>query len=378
MISKRVRDVPSSGIRRFFDLASMEEGVVSLGIGEPDFDTPYNVKDMGLRAIELNFTHYTANSGLIELREKISKKLKKENGIAATTDEILITSGSSEGLDLAMRALLDPSDEVLIPEPCYVAYEPLVRFTGAKVVFVPTTEENEFRVRADDLRARVTDKTKALIICSPNNPTGSVLTRKDLKEIADLAIEKDLVVISDEIYEKIIYDEKHHSIASFSGMAGRTITLNGFSKAYAATGWRVGYIVAKRELMEGAYKIHQYTMLCAPTHSQYAMLAAFDEHKSVKRMVEMYDARRKLLVKGLNEIDGINCHMPKGAFYAFPKITETGMNSEEFAEKLIKEAKVAVVPGNVFGPSGEGFVRCSYSTSIENITEALSRIKKIL
>lgn len=378
MISKRIKDVPSSGIRRFFDLASMEEGVVSLGIGEPDFATPYNIKDMAMRAIELNFTHYTANSGLVELRERISKKLKRENGIDATTEEVLVTSGSSEGLDLAMRALLDPGDEILIPEPCYVAYEPLARFTGSKAVFVPTKEENDFRVCAEDLEKQVTKRTKALIICSPNNPTGSVLTKKDLQEIAKLAIEKELAVISDEIYEKIIYGEKHYSIASLPGMAERTITLNGFSKAYAATGWRVGYIVARGELMEGIYKIHQYNMLCAPAPSQYAMLAAFDEDKNIRTMVDMYDARRRLLVEGLNEIQEINCHMPKGAFYAFPNITGTGMRSEQFAEKLIMEAKVAVVPGSVFGPSGEGFARFSYSTSIENITEALARIKKTL
>jgi len=242
---------------------------------------------------------------------------------------------------------------------------------------VPTHEENGFRLDARDLEKKKTKKTKALLFCSPNNPTGSVLTRADLSEIADFAIENDLYVISDEIYEKLIYEGKHHSIASFDGMAERTITLNGFSKAYAATGWRVGYVAAKEELMEAVYKIHQYCMMCAPTVSQYAMLAAFDETEGVSEMVKIYDARRQLLVKGLNKIRGISCHMPKGAFYAFPNISGTGLTSEEFAEKLIKEAKVAVVPGSVFGPSGEGYVRCSYSVSTESIITALERIGKV-
>lgn len=377
MVAKRVRDIPPSGIRRFFELASKEKDIVTLGVGEPDFDTPYGVKDKGLEAIELNRTHYTSNSGLLELREKISEKLKKENDVSVSPEEILITSGSSEGLDIALRTVLEEGSEVLIPDPAYVAYGPLVQLAGGKPVFVPTTEKNEFRVKADDMGKGITKKTKAILFCSPNNPTGSVLTKEDLRDIADLAIKNDLVVISDEIYEKLIYEGEHYSIASFKGMAERTITLNGFSKAYAATGWRVGYAAAKGELIEGMYKIHQYCMLCAPTPSQYAMLAAFDEGESVKRMVKMYDARRKLLVKGLNEISGISCHMPKGAFYAFPNITGTGLSSEKFAEKLIREAKVAVVPGSVFGPSGEGFVRCSYSVSTESIIEALDRIAKV-
>lgn len=378
MIAKRVRDIPPSGIRRFFDLASKEKDIVTLGVGEPDFDTPYAVKDKGIEAIELNRTHYTSNSGLMELRQKISSKLKRENDIAVSPEEILITSGSSEGLDIALRAVLEEGDEVLIPDPAYVAYGPLVSLAGGKPVFVPTIEKNEFRVKAEDMRKRVTKKTKAILFCSPNNPTGSVLTKEDLKGIAELAVEKDLVVISDEIYERLIYEGRHYSIGSFKGMEDRTVTLNGFSKAYASTGWRVGYAAAKGELLDGMYKIHQYCMLCAPTISQYAMLAAFDEEESVQNTVKMYDARRKLLVKGLNEITGISCHMPKGAFYAFPNITGTGLNSEKFAEKLIKEAKVAVVPGNVFGPSGEGFVRCSYSVSTESIIEALDRMAKML
>jgi aminotransferase len=377
MVSKNVRDVPPSGIRRFFDLASKEKDIITLGVGEPDFDTPQGIKEKALSSIGLNRTHYTGNAGLLELREKISKKFKSENKLDMSPDEVLVTSGSSEGVDLALRAVLDAGDEVLIPDPAYVAYGPLTQLAGGKPVYVSTFEKNGFRLTVDELEKKKTKKTKALLFCSPNNPTGSVLTRTDLAEIVDFVIENDLYVISDEIYEKLIYEGKHHSIASFDDMAERTITLNGFSKAYAATGWRVGYIGAKGELMDAVYKIHQYCMMCAPTPSQYAMLAAFDESASVKEMVRIYNARRQLLVKGLNEIDGISCHMPKGAFYAFPNISGTGLSSEDFAEKLIRDAKVAVVPGSVFGPSGEGFVRCSYSVSTDNISEALKRISDL-
>ncbi len=377
MISKNVRDVPPSGIRRFFDMAESEPDIITLGVGEPDFDTPQHIKDKALEAIENNRTHYTSNAGLLELREKISEKLGKENKIQVTPDEVLITCGSSEGLDLALRAVLDSGDEVLLPDPAYVAYAPLTILAGGEPVLVPCYEENDFRVQVSDLEKKVTEKTKAILYCSPNNPTGSVLTKEDLSAIAKFAIKHDLVVISDEIYEKLIYNDEHHSIASFEGMADRTITLNGFSKSYASTGWRVGYIAAKGDLMGALYKIHQYCMLCAPTVSQYAMLASFDEDTSVTEMRKIYDKRRKLLVNGLNEIPGISCHMPMGAFYAFPNISGTGLTSEEFAEKLIKEAKVAVVPGSVFGDCGEGHVRCSYSVSTEVITEALNRIKKL-
>ena len=377
MISKNVRDVPPSGIRRVFDLASKEKDIVTLGVGESDFDTPQVVKEKALSSIERNRTHYTGNAGLPELRERISEKLKTENKLDLSSEEVLITSGSSEGLDISLRALIDPGDEVLIPDPAYVAYGPLTQIAGGKPAYVPTYEKDEFRLTVEELEKAKTKRSKVLLFCSPNNPTGSVLTRTDLAEITDFVIENDLYVISDEIYEKLIYEGKHHSIASFEGMAERTITLNGFSKAYAATGWRVGYIGAKGELMDAVYKIHQYCMMCAPTPSQYAMLAAFDEEESVREMVKIYDARRQLLVKGLNEISGIKCHMPKGAFYTFPNISGTGLSSEEFAEKLISEAKVAVVPGSVFGPSGEGYVRCSYSVSTDSINEALERIGKV-
>lgn len=377
MISKRAKLVPPSGIRKFFELASQQKDIVTLGVGEPDFDTPYSIKEKAIEAIELNKTHYTGNAGLPELCENIAEKLKKENDLEIRAKEVLITAGSSEGLDLALRAVLDPGDEVLIPDPAYVAYGPLTQLAGGKPVMVPTLEENGFRVSVEELKKRLTKKTKAILFCSPNNPTGSVLTKKDLEEISDFAIKHNLVVISDEIYERLIYEGKHHSIASFPEMAERTITLNGFSKAYASTGWRVGYTAAKGELMEAMYKIHQYSLLCAPSMSQYAMLKAFEVEESVIEMVKIFDARRKLLVKGLNEIDGIRCHMPKGAFYAFPNITGTGLSSEAFAEKLITEAEVALVPGHVFGPSGEGFVRCAYSVSTDTIIEALSRIEDV-
>jgi len=378
MISKRVKEIPFSGIRKFFELVQRSRDVVSLGVGEPDFPTPEPLKDAGIRAIENDFTSYTSNYGLLELRERIAEKLRKKNKIHRNPEnEILITVGVSEALDLAIRAILDPGDAILIPEPSYVSYKPCVWFSYGNPVSVPTTEENEFRVRAEDIQERITKKTKGIIISSPNNPTGSVLRRKDLEEISDVVIENDLIVISDEIYEELIYDgERHYSIGSLNGMEENTITLSGFSKAYAFTGWRLGYATGNSEFIEAMMKIHQYTMLCAPSISQYAVLDAFKNRDYVRDMVEKYDRRRRLLVKGLNELPGISCIMPKGAFYVFPNIKETGMSSEKFAEKLLKEGKVAVIPGNTFGSSGEGYIRCSYSVSRESIEEALDRMRE--
>lgn len=378
MISKRVREIPFSGIREFFELVQKSRDVVSLGVGEPDFPTPEPLKDAGIRAIEADHTSYTSNYGLFELRRRIAKKLKSENGIDRDPEkEILLTTGVSEALDLAVRAIINPGEEVLIPEPSYVSYKPDVWFAQGNPIPIPTTEENEFRLQPEDMRERITGKTKAIIVPSPNNPTGSVLKKKDLEDIADLAVEKNLIVISDEIYEELVYDnEKHYSIGSFNGMEDRTITLNGFSKAYAFTGWRLGYAAGNPEIIEAMMKIHQYTMLCSPTISQYAVLDAFDLKKEVRDMVKSYDLRRRLLVKGLNSLPNISCIMPKGAFYAFPNIKETGINSDKFARKLLNEAGVAVIPGKTFGDSGEGYVRCSYSVSRENITEALNRMEK--
>lgn len=380
MIAKRVKEIPFSGIRKFFELVQKSKDVVSLGVGEPDFPTPEPLKDAGIRAIENDNTSYTSNYGLLELRQKISEKLKKKNNINRNPEnEILITTGVSEALDLAVRAILNPGEEVLVPEPSYVSYKPNIWFAHGNPVPVPTREENEFRLEPEEIEKRITKKTKAILIASPNNPTGSVLRKKDLKKIADIAIENDLIVISDEIYEELIYDnERHYSIGSFRGMEDRTITLNGFSKAYAFTGWRLGYAAGNQEIIEAMMKIHQYTMLCAPTIAQYAALNAFEHENYVRDMVREYDRRRKLLVKGLNEIPGISCIMPRGAFYVFPNIKKTRMKSENFAEKLLFDGRVAVVPGSTFGDSGEGYVRCSYSVSRENISEALNRIGKFM
>ncbi|MFH1788959.1 MAG: pyridoxal phosphate-dependent aminotransferase [Candidatus Altiarchaeota archaeon] len=378
MVSKRVTEVPFSGIRRFFELVAQTEGVVSLGVGEPDFPTPDPIKDEGLRAIERDYTSYTSNWGLPELRERISEKLKTENSLSYdSATQVLVTTGTSEALDLVCRTIISPGDEVLVPEPSYVCYNPCVWFAYGEPVAVPTREENDFRVSVEDLERKVTKKTKAVIVASPNNPTGSVLRRRDLKAIADFTIDRDLTVISDELYEHLIYDgKKHVSIGSLPGMIERTITINGFSKSYAMTGWRVGYAAGPRDIVEAMMKIHQYGMLCAPAMSQHAAIEAFDCKRQVKKMLDEYGRRRRLLVSGLNELTGVSCRMPAGAFYAFPNIKETGMGSEEFAEKLLKEAGVAVVPGNTFGDSGEGFVRCSYSVSRDIIREALARMKE--
>ncbi|RLI90928.1 MAG: pyridoxal phosphate-dependent aminotransferase [Candidatus Altiarchaeales archaeon] len=380
MISNRIREIPFSGIREFFELVQKSKDVVSLGVGEPDFPTPEPLKDAGIRAIENDYTSYTSNYGILELRERIARKLKLKNGIERDPErEILITTGVSEALDLAVRAIVNPGDDVLIPEPAYVSYKPDVWFAHGNPVPVPTTEENKFRVQSEDIKERITKKTKAIIISSPNNPTGAVLRRKDLEEIADLVIDKNLIVISDEIYEELIYDgERHYSIGSLNGMEDLTITLNGFSKAYAFTGWRLGYAAGNSEIIEAMMKIHQYTMLCAPSIAQYAALDAFDLREDVSDMVRSYDLRRKLLVRGLNSLPNISCIMPKGAFYAFPNIRESGMNSEEFARALFKEVGVAVIPGNTFGASGEGYVRCSYSVSRETISEALGRMERFM
>lgn len=376
MVAKRVSEIPFSGIRRFFDLVQQTQDVVSLGVGEPDFPTPDPIKDEGIRAIERDETAYTSNYGLLELREKIARKLARENKLAVDpANQLLVTTGTSEALDLACRVLIEPGDEVLIPEPSYVCYKPCVWFAYGVPVPVPTREENDFRVTVEDLKKRVSKKTKVVIVASPNNPTGTVLRKKDLEEIAGFAVEHNLTVISDELYEYLIYDGgRHTSIGSLSGMRERTITINGFSKSYAMTGWRVGYAAGTSEVIEAMMKVHQYSMLCAPTISQYAALEAFDCRRHVARMLEEYDRRRKLLVSGLNELPGVSCRMPKGAFYAFPNVKKTGLSSEEFAGKLLKDAGVAVVPGSTFGDCGEGYVRCSYSVSRDVIREALSRM----
>jgi len=379
MLSKRVREVPYSGIRKFFDVVARSRDVVSLGVGEPDFPTPEPMKQAGQRAIEEDESGYTSNWGLLELREKIAGKLKRENGLSVDPgNQVLVTTGTSEALDLACRAILDPGDEVIVPEPSYVAYKPCVWFAHGKPVPVAASEEDEFRVRAEDIEAAVTKKTKAVIVASPNNPTGSILRKRDLEGIASIAEEHDLAVISDELYEYLVYDDaRHYSIAALPGMADRTVTINGWSKGYAFTGWRLGYAAGPAETVEAMMKIHQYTMLSAPTVAQHAALEFDRCGKHVKEMVREYDSRRRLLVSGLNELTGVSCITPKGAFYAFPNIKETGLTSDEYATMLLEKAKVAVVPGSTFGESGEGYVRCSYSVSEETIKEALDRMRKL-
>jgi aminotransferase len=380
MVSERVAKIPFSGIRKFFDVVSEMDDVVSLGVGEPDFPTPDPMKKAGITSIEEDYTNYTSNYGLIELREKLSRKLGEENNITVNPKtQVLVTTGTSESLDLVFRAILDPGDEVIVPEPSFVAYNPCVWFMHAKPVPVQMREENDFRLSVDDVAEQITGKTKAIIVASPNNPTGGVLMKKDLEGIAGLAKDHDLTVISDEIYEHLVYDGfRHYSIGSFSGMADRTVTINGFSKAYAFTGWRLGYACGPQEIIEAMMKIHQYTMMSAPTVSQYAALSFDRCGKYVAEMVKEFDARRRLLVAGLNGLPGVSCIMPKGAFYAFPNISGTGMGSEEFAQRLLDEVKVAVVPGDTFGKSGEGHVRCSYSVSRETIKEALARMGEFL
>ncbi|MDI6730779.1 MAG: pyridoxal phosphate-dependent aminotransferase [Candidatus Altarchaeum sp.] len=379
-ISDRVCKIESSGIRKFFDLAQKEKNIITLGIGEPDFDVPEKIKDRAIRAIENSYSHYTSNYGLLDLREKISKKLRKFNKISADSKkEILITSGSSEGLDLAFRTLVNPNDEILIPSPSYVSYIPTTLLSEGIPVVVSAYEKDEFRLLQKEIEKRLTKRTKCIVLASPNNPTGAVLRRKDIEEIADIAIKNDLFVISDELYEYLIYDnEEHFSIASIPEMKERTITVNGFSKSYAMTGLRLGYVVANEEIMEGMIKIHQYGMLCAPSISQYAALEFENCKKDVNAMAEIYEMRRNLLYKRLNEIDGISAVKPKGAFYIFPNIKQSRLSSEKFAERLLKDAKVVVIPGNIFGKDGEGHVRISYSTSIENIEKALERIEKFM
>ena len=378
ILCRRVADVPPSGIRKFFDVVSEMDGVISLGVGEPDFNTPWTYTDAAIYSLRRGHTHYTSNWGLIELRRAINRYL---TGRFETeydpTDEILVTVGASEGIDLALRALVEPGDEVIVPDPSYVSYMPNIRFAGGVCVAVPTVAEEGFRLTPERLRAAITPKTKALILPYPNNPTGAVMGREDLEKIAEVLRGTDIMVISDEIYAELTYEGKHVSFAAIPGMWERTITLNGFSKAYAMTGWRMGFACGPREVMAVMCKIHQYTMLCAPTPGQYAALEALssgeqNDYADVRRMVDSYDRRRRLIVHGLREA-GLSCHEPRGAFYAFPAVPE-GMDSQTFCEKLLWEKKVAAVPGDAFGALGDGFIRCSYAASVENIQKAVERI----
>jgi aminotransferase len=379
LISKKVVALPPSGIRKFFDLLSDMEDIISLGIGEPDFVTPWHVREACTFSLEKGYTMYTSNSGMPELRQELAGYLELHYGVTYHPEhEILITTGSSEGLDLSLRTIINPGDEVIIPNPCYVAYAADIILAGGTPVLVPVNEENNFIVRASDIEGRITRQTKAILIGYPANPTGAVMSRKEADAIAALAKKHDLLVVSDELYARLVYGVQHICFASLAGMKERTILLSGFSKSHAMTGWRLGYVAAERRFIEALTKIHQYTMLSAPTMAQMAAIEALKNGESeVEGMVQEYNRRRRLMVKRLNEI-GLPCFEPKGAFYAFPSIKDTGMHSEEFAEKLLLEEKVAVVPGNAFGPYGEGFVRCCYATSLSNIEEALKRMDRFI
>ncbi|MCX6023197.1 MAG: aminotransferase class I/II-fold pyridoxal phosphate-dependent enzyme [Chloroflexi bacterium] len=378
-LSQRVQSIPPSGIRRFFDLLGSIDGVISLGVGEPDFTTPWRIREAAIHSIEKGHTMYTSNYGLIELREELAHHLLNRYGVSYDPKtELLITVGVSEGMDLALRALLDPGDQVLIPEPSYVSYMPCAVLAGGEPVPVPTYPDDNFRLRAPVLQSHITERTKAMVIGYPSNPTGAVMTRSEYLEIAETVRRNDLMVVSDEIYDQLTYEGRHTSFASLPGMRERTVLLGGFSKAYAMTGWRIGYVAASAEIIEGMMKVHQYVAMCAPIMSQYAALEALRHgSESVREMVEDYDRRRRLIVKGFNEI-GLTCFEPKGAFYAFPSIAVTGLTSDQFAEKLLQEEKVVVVPGSAFGEHGEGHVRACYATAVRDIEEALVRIERFV
>jgi len=378
-VNETVRSLPPSGIRRFFDLVAEMKGVISLGVGEPDFVTPWHVREACVFSLEKGYTMYTSNFGLLELREEIARDLQKNYQVEYNPcNQILVTVGVSEALDLALRALIEPGDEVIIADPCYVSYKPCTIMAGGVPVEVPTKPENGFRPSVEDIEKHITNKTKVLLLCYPNNPTGAIMDRTSAEAIAALANKYNLFVISDEIYAHLTYDGKHICLASLPGMVERTLLLNGFSKAYAMTGWRLGYAAGPADVIAAMTKIHQYTMLCAPITAQKAAIEALRNGAVEReRMVDQYNQRRRVIVSGLNRI-GLPCVEPKGAFYAFPSITGTGMSSEEFCEALLKEEKVAVVPGNAFGKTGEGYIRCSYASSIDKIKEALNRMERFL
>lgn len=369
-------DIKPSGIRKFFDIVNEMEDAISLGVGEPDFDTPWHIRDEGIYSLEKGRTFYTSNSGLKELRSEIAGYMKRTQNVSYDADsEVLITVGGSEAIDIALRAMVNPGEEVLIPQPSYVSYEPCAILAGATPVIIELKEENEFRLTAKELREAVTDKTKILILPFPNNPTGAIMEQKDLEEIAEVIREKDIFVISDEIYAELTYKEKHVSIVSLEGMQERTVLINGFSKAYAMTGWRLGYACAPAVIMEQMTKIHQFAIMCAPTTSQYAAVEALrNGDEDVAMMRESYNQRRRFLMHAFKEM-GLQCFEPYGAFYVFPSIKEFGMTSDEFAERLLHEEKVAVVPGTAFGDCGEGFLRISYAYSLENLKIAMDKIK---
>lgn len=373
--SQRANQIAPSGIRKFFDLIASMEGVISLGVGEPDYSTPWHIREAAIYSLEQGQTMYTSNAGIPELRRQLSGYLKDNFNLSYDPDtELLITVGVSEALDLATRAILDPGDEVIMPDPHYVSYDACVTLAGSTPIMVPTSEEGRFEFSPAAVEAKINSKTKAILIGYPANPTGAVMSKEKLARLAEIAQRHQLLVISDEIYSRLVYGVKHTCFATLPGMKESTILLGGFSKAYAMTGWRIGYAAANKEIIGAMTKIHQYTIMCAPTMAQVAAIEALKSGEgSALEMVEDYNRRRLVMVKGLKDI-GLPCFEPKGAFYAFPSIRGTGMTSEEFAEKLLREEKVAVVPGNAFGQCGEGYIRCCYATSLAEIEKALSRM----
>lgn len=378
-LSPIVRKLAPSGIRRFFDLVNSMPDAISLGVGEPDFVTPWHIREACVSSLEMGMTTYTSNQGTPELREAISQYLEHRFQLQYDpSSEILITFGASEAIDLAFRALLSPGDEVIIPEPCYVSYAPCVELAGGVAVPVPTHAKYGFKLQAEDLEKAISERTKLVILCYPNNPTGAIMTANELKPVADVIKHHDLLVVSDEIYAELTYRGHHFSIGALPGMKDHTLLISGFSKAFAMTGWRIGYVAAPSVLLQGMLKIHQYTALCAPITSQVAALEALKNGiQECEAMVSQYDRRRRFMVKALNDL-GLTCHDPQGAFYVFPSIQSTGMDATTFAEELLKEEHVAVVPGDVFGSSGAGHIRCSYASSMEQLGEAMIRMERFV
>ena len=377
-LGKKITEIKPSGIRKFFDIVSEMEGAISLGVGEPDFDTPWHIREEGIYSLESGRTHYTSNAGLKELKIEICRYLKRRFDVEYSQDEVVVTIGGSEAIDIALRAMLDPGDEVLIPQPSYVSYEPCVVLADGVPVIIELKEENEFRLTKEELLAAITPKTKVLILPFPNNPTGSILTREDLEAIAEVVREKDLFVISDEIYAELTYSGDHVTIASLPGMRERTVLINGFSKSYAMTGWRLGYACAPHVILEQMLKIHQFAIMCAPTTSQDAAVEALrNGDEDVRQMKEAYNQRRRYLLHALRQM-GLSCFEPFGAFYVFPNISRFGLTSDEFATRLLYEEKLAVVPGTAFGDCGEGFIRISYAYSLDNLKKALARLERFV
>lgn len=378
-LSTIANGLPPSGIRKFFDIVTEMEDAISLGVGEPDFDTPWHIREEGIYSLEKGRTFYTSNSGMLDLRIEISKYLKRKFDLAYDPkSEMVVTVGGSEGIDIALRTLLNPGDEVLIPEPCFVSYKPCVLLAGGIAVPIALQAKNQFRLMPEEIEAHITDKTKAILMAFPSNPTGAIMEKQDLEKIAEVIKKYNLIVISDEIYAELSYKEKHISIATLPGMWERTIVINGFSKAYAMTGWRIGYAVGPKEIIAPMTIVHQYAIMCTPTTSQYAALeAAKNGDSDIEEMKDAYNQRRRLMVDGFRKM-GLDCFEPFGAFYVFPSIQKTGLTSEEFAKQLLFDQKVAVVPGTAFGECGEGFIRCSYAYSIDNLKIALDRINEFV